>query len=286
MEAALVEQAYAKINLTLRVTGRRADGFHELESLVAFADLGDVLMLEPGSAASVDVSGPFAGAAGAQSDNLVLKAAQALGASGGHFKLTKNIPVAAGLGGGSADAAAALRALARANKISIDDDPRLMDAARKVGADVPVCLDPRPRVMRGVGEILSPPVTMPKLAAVLVNPGVSVATKDVFAKLDLGKCGKMPIEDIPAERAAFVAMLAKRTNDLTLAALEVAPVIADVLGALSKSAGNLLARMSGSGATCFGVYASASEAEAAARQLSAAQAKWWVRATAIGDPLS
>lgn len=283
MGAALSEQAYAKINLSLRVTGRRADGFHELESLVAFADFGDALTLEPGMAASLDVSGPFAGAAGVQADNLVLKAAQALGVPGGHFKLAKNIPVAAGLGGGSADAAAALRALAKANNIA---SARVMEAARRVGADVPVCLDPRPRVMRGIGEILSPPVTMPKLAAVLVNPGVPVATKDVFAKLDLSKCGKMPLEDIPSECMAFVAMLAKRTNDLTLPALAVAPVIADALSALSKSAGNLLARMSGSGATCFGIYASSAEAEAAARQLSAAHPKWWVRATAIGDPLS
>jgi 4-diphosphocytidyl-2-C-methyl-D-erythritol kinase len=281
--AALVEQANAKINLTLRVIGRRADGFHELESLVAFADLSDVLALEPGAVASLDVSGPFADAAGAQADNLVLKAARALGVPGGHFKLTKNIPVAAGLGGGSADAAAALRALATANNIP---SARVMEAACRVGADVPVCLDPRPRVMQGIGEVLSPPVTMPKLAAVLVNPGVAAATKDVFAKLDLSKCGKMPLEDIPSDRMAFVAMLAKRTNDLTLPALAVAPVIADVLSGLSKSAGNLLARMSGSGATCFGIYASSAEAEAAARQLSAAQPKWWVRATAIGDPLS
>jgi 4-diphosphocytidyl-2-C-methyl-D-erythritol kinase len=198
MQSLLVEQAYAKINLTLRITG------------------------------------PFAAASGAVADNLVLKAAQALGAPSGRFRLIKNIPVAAGLGGGSADAAAALRLIARANRIALDD-PRVTEAARKVGADVPVCLDPRPRVMRGIGEILSPLVPVPKLPAVLVNPGVQVATKDVFAKLDPGKCGKMPLDDIPSERTAFIAMLAKRTNDLTLAALAVAPVIADILGVLSKS---------------------------------------------------
>src|SRR5581483_9506654 len=127
-----VEQAYAKINLTLRVTGRRADGFHELESLVAFADFGDVLTLEPGGAASLEVSGPFAGDAGAHADNLVLKAAHALGAPSGQFRLTKNIPVAAGLGGGSADAAAALRLIAHVNKIS-SGDAALMKAARETG---------------------------------------------------------------------------------------------------------------------------------------------------------
>lgn len=285
MASPLVEQACAKINLTLRVTGKRADGFHELESLVAFADLADTLTLEPGAALALEVAGPFAAACG-DADNLVLKAAQLLPQlKSGRFHLTKNIPVAAGLGGGSADAAAALRLIARANGVALGD-PRLMDAARKLGADVPVCIDSRARVMRGIGEMLDAPAPVPELPSVMVNPGVALATKDVFARLDLAKSGKIPLQDIPSERTAFIAMLAKRTNDLTLAALALAPVIAEVLAALSKSPGNLVSRMSGSGATCFGLYASASEAQAAARQLAAAQPKWWVRAVTLGRPHS
>jgi len=154
---ARAEKAPAKVNLTLRVLGRRADGYHELESLVAFAGVGDALTFVPGDALTLIVSGPTAPAAGDNADNLVLKAARALaeriaGLTLGRFALSKRLPVAAGLGGGSADAAAALRLLAQANEIA-PDDPRLMQAAQATGADVPVCLDPRPRLMRGVGEV-------------------------------------------------------------------------------------------------------------------------------------
>src|SRR5215470_2715447 len=183
--AARAEPAPAKVNLTLRVLGRRADGYHDIESLVAFAGVGDELGFTPGGALALAVSGPTARASGEVADNLVLKAARALaervpGLQTGHFSLSKRLPVAAGLGGGSADAAAALRLLARANRIALDDT-RLADAARATGADVPVCLDPRARVMRGIGEVLSPPINLPPLPTVLVNPGVPLATKDVFA---------------------------------------------------------------------------------------------------------
>src|ERR1700748_1617207 len=185
--AAGAEKAPAKVNLTLRVIGRRADGYHEIESLVAFAGVGDALTFTPGSAVALSVGGPTAAAAGEIADNLVLKAARALAERVerlklGRFTLSKRLPVAAGLGGGSADAAAALRLLARANDLA-PDDPRLMQAARATGADVPVCLDPRPRFMRGIGDVLSDPLDLPRLFAVLLNPGVSVATKDVFAAL-------------------------------------------------------------------------------------------------------
>ena len=182
---ALAENAPAKVNLTLRVLGRRADGYHEIESLVAFAACGDRLSFSPGGELALTLRGPSAAQAGDGPDNLVLKAARALadrvpGLGFGLFHLDKMLPVAAGLGGGSADAAAALRLLAQANDLSLDD-PRVYEAARATGADVPVCLDPRARVMRGVGEILSAPLDLPPLPAVLVNPNIAVATKSVFA---------------------------------------------------------------------------------------------------------
>ncbi len=183
----LEEVAPAKVNLTLRVLGRRADGYHELESLVAFADVADRLALAPGRGLTLAVRGPNAAQAGADADNLVLKGANALaglipGLTLGAFALEKKLPVAAGIGGGSTDAAAALRLLARANNLA-GDDPRVYAAARATGADVPVCLDPRTRLMRGIGEQLSAPLKLPSLDAVLVNPGVAVATKD-FCRME------------------------------------------------------------------------------------------------------
>ncbi|MPZ37309.1 MAG: 4-(cytidine 5'-diphospho)-2-C-methyl-D-erythritol kinase, partial [Rhizobiales bacterium] len=184
---ARAERAPAKINLTLRVIGRRADGYHELESLVAFAGVGDTVTFTPARTLALTVDGPTAAASGSLDDNLVMKAARALaerveGLKLGRFALSKRLPVAAGIGGGSSDAAAALRLLARANRIALDDT-RLMEAAYVTGADVPVCVELRARMMFGIGELLSDPADMPKLPAVLVNPGVAVPTKDVFAAL-------------------------------------------------------------------------------------------------------
>ena len=285
MSATLVDKAAAKINLTLRVIGRRADGYHDLESLVAFADVADVLALQPGSDDALDVSGPFAGKSGTVADNLVLKALGALrqrapGLKGGRFLLTKNVPVAAGLGGGSADAAAALRLIARANAISLDD-PRLRDAARAVGADVPVCLDPRPRIMRGVGELLSAPIDLPVLPAVLVNPAVAVATRDVFGKFTAKKSGA-DAGDVPRAFDALIEYLAHHGNDLTPAAIACAPVIADVLAALKKLPGARLVRMSGSGSSCFALFATQRDAASAAQRLTAEQNGWWIQATSLG----
>ena len=201
MTASLVEKAAAKINLTLRVLGRRPDGYHEIESLVAFADLADTLTLQPGGDVALDIAGPFAAACGPAADNLVLKALVALrervgGLKAGRFSLKKNIPVAAGLGGGSADAAAALRLLARANGLGASD-PRLAAAALVVGADVPVCLDSQARIMRGVGDELSAPLDLPPLAALLVNPGVALATRDVFARFAGNQGGKTSLAGVP-----------------------------------------------------------------------------------------
>jgi 4-diphosphocytidyl-2-C-methyl-D-erythritol kinase len=283
---AWAEKAPAKVNLTLYVLGRRADGYHELESLVAFAGVGDVVTLTPGAALALKVSGPTAAAAGDVADNLVLKAARALaalvpGLKLGRFALSKRLPVAAGLGGGSADAAAALRLLARANTISLDD-PRLMQAARATGADVPVCLDPRVRLMRGVGDILSEPLDLPRLSAVLVNPGVAVATKDVFAALTLPPAAPAAQAAVPAG-AALLDEIAKGRNDLEAPAIELEPAIAQALAVLRKLPGCRLARMSGSGATCFALFDSTTAANAAARRLHVGYPEWWVRATTLGD---
>jgi 4-diphosphocytidyl-2-C-methyl-D-erythritol kinase len=285
VSATLLEKAAAKINLTLRVIGRRADGYHDLESLVAFADVADVLSLQPGTEDRLDVSGPFANKSGVVADNLVLKALSALrqqiaGLKGGRFQLEKNVPVAAGLGGGSADAAAALRLIARANAIALDD-PRLPAAARAVGADVPVCLDPSPRIMRGVGELLSPPLELPALPAVLVNPGVALATRDVFAKF-IGGQDESELVDVPREFDALIECLNHHGNDLTAAASACAPVVADVLAAMKKLPGVRLARMSGSGSSCFALFGTQREAVAAAKGLASEQKDWWVRPTSLG----
>ena len=285
----LAELAPAKVNLTLRVIGRRADGYHDIDSLVVFARLADRLTFSPGGPLVLALSGPNAGATGDLADNLVLRAAHALAASVewlalGRFLLAKRLPVAAGLGGGSADAAAALRLLARVNGLAAGD-PRLFAAAAATGADVPVCLDPRPRTMRGIGEVLSAPLDLPPLAAVLVNPGVAVATREVFARLGLAAGATRARHDavpVPAERGALLAYLADRPNDLEGAAVSLQPVIAEVLAALRKHTGCRLARMSGSGATCFALFESTRAAAAAARGLQDARPAWWVRATSLG----
>jgi 4-diphosphocytidyl-2-C-methyl-D-erythritol kinase len=284
--AAGAEKAPAKVNLTLRVLGRRADGYHDIESLVAFAGVGDALTFKPGDDLALTVGGPTAAAAGDVADNLVLKASRALaervaGVTLGRFTLSKRLPVAAGLGGGSADAAAALRLLARANALA-PDDPSLMQAARATGADVPVCLDPRPRRMRGIGDILSDPLDLPRLFAVLVNPGVAVATADVFAALAAPPAGQNAPAAEPLGPAALLAEIAGGRNDLEAPAIELEPAIADVLAVLRKLPGCRLARMSGSGPTCFGLFDSSRAASAAARTLRVGYPAWWVRATVLG----
>lgn len=289
--AALHEVARAKVNLSLRVVGRRADGYHDLESIVAFADCADRLTLAPGSELTLQTIGPLAAACGETTDNLVLKAARLLaevvpGLKLGAFTLEKVLPVAAGIGGGSADAAAALRLLAQLNGLALDDE-RLVAVALKTGADVPVCLASQACDMTGVGENLLP-LSLPALPCVMVNPRVPVATKDVFQALGL-RAGKLRvgITDVfkaPAWPQAgasvgdWVAALEKVPNDLEPPALKVEPVIADVLSALSESTGASLARMSGSGATCFAIFASVEDAKAAGAQISTACPHWWVHA--------
>jgi 4-diphosphocytidyl-2-C-methyl-D-erythritol kinase len=288
----LVEEGRAKVNLTLRVVGRRTDGYHDLESVVAFADCADKLTLTPGPELMLKTVGPLATACGELSDNLVLKAARLLGEAvpdlkSGAFVLDKLLPVAAGIGGGSADAAAALRLLARLNNLSLDDK-RLRKVALKVGADVPVCLASRACDMTGVGENLLP-LSPPKMPSVLVNPCVPVATKDVFAALGL-RSGELRVgvADVMTEASSWpeeggsleewVEALAAGTNDLEEPAMRIQPVIGEVIAALNATDGAWLARMSGSGATCFAVYENTAEAQRAADKIRLEHPSWWVHA--------
>ena len=302
------ERAPAKVNLTLRVVRRREDGRHDLESLVAFAGAGDLLSLEPGPELSLVVDGPTAGAAGPAADNLVLRAAAALaahvpGLRMGRFRLTKRLPVAAGIGGGSSDAAAALRVLAAENGLAADD-PRLFQAARETGADIPVCLAPRARMMAATGDELGPPLALPPLFAVLVNPGVPLATAEVFARLGLAKGADNPVAVPPLRtpgatpppaggRAGWgagetpiafddlVAALRRSGNDLEAPASVLQPVIGDVLAVLGAARGAKLARMSGSGATCFALFQTCRAAARAAAAIRRAHPGWWAKATAL-----
>jgi 4-diphosphocytidyl-2-C-methyl-D-erythritol kinase len=333
MPAPLTTRARAKINLTLRVLGRRADGYHELESLVAFAGTGDALSLEPGPQLSLTIDGPRGQGLPVDDSNLILRATRALEAEigplrTGAFHLVKRLPVASGIGGGSADAAAALRLLARLNGLS-PDNPALLRAAAATGADVPVCLASRARIMAGIGERLGPPLTLPPLFALLVNPGVPVETAPVFKALGLQpgqrhllhsslpdtsphpeeaaiaavskdspegtRTSATILRDvllrsapqdegsrgIGLDRAALLAALRQAGNDLEDPARRVAPVIDTVLAALRAQPGCRLARMSGSGATCFALFDDCRQSAAAGRALAREQAGWWVKATVL-----
>jgi 4-diphosphocytidyl-2-C-methyl-D-erythritol kinase len=287
----LVEDARAKVNLTLRVVGRRVDGYHDLESVVAFADCADRLSLVPGAQLQLATTGPLAAACGETADNLVLKAARLLGEripglKVGAFTLDKMLPVAAGIGGGSADAAAALRLLAKLNGLSLDDE-RLRAVAIETGADVPVCVPSHACVMTGVGENLLP-LALPKLPCVMVNPRLAVATSDVFAALGLRSgellVGVTDVIQAPAWPEAgasveeWVEALAASSNDLEEPATRIQPVIGDVISALNATNGAWLARMSGSGATCFAIYENTAEAGRAAEKLRRDRPQWWVHA--------
>jgi 4-diphosphocytidyl-2-C-methyl-D-erythritol kinase len=288
---ALIEHGRAKVNLTLRVVGRRVDGYHDLESVVAFADCADRVTLTPGAELSLKTTGPLAQACGDTADNLVLKAARLLAERVpdlklGEFILDKVLPVAAGIGGGSADAAAALRLLARLNGIALDD-PRLSDVALLTGADVPVCLASRACDMTGVGETLMP-LSLPKLPCVMINPRVPVATKDVFNALGLRNgellVGASDVIEAPAwpeagaSIADWVEVLSGVANDLEAPAMRIQPAISEVLAALRSADGVLLARMSGSGATCFAIFADSAAAQRAAQTVLHDHPAWWVHA--------
>lgn len=276
----VIEDAWAKVNLTLQITGRRADGYHELNSLVVFAELGDRLRLAPAERLDLTVEGPFADPLRGSEDNLVLRAARALAERtgvrlGAAMTLTKVLPVASGIGGGSADASATLRGLLRLWDLGLPDQ-ELYALALSLGADVPVCLRAESVVMSGVGERLAPVPALPPLWLLLVNPGVAVATADVFA--GLGAAFRPLPEPVlpPIGLGAFVDWLAARPNDLQAPACRLAPQVGDVLAALTGLPDCLLARMSGSGATCFGLFESETGAGSAAAEVTQRYPDWWV----------
>lgn len=290
MALPLTTRARAKVNLDLRVLGRRDDGYHELESLVAFAGIGDELTLDPDGPLSLSIAGPRATGLAVDDGNLVLRAARALEAARpglrfGRLHLVKRLPVASGIGGGSADAAAALRLLARLNGIAMSD-PILHDVAAQVGADVPVCLDSRARLMAGIGERLGPALRLPRLFALLVNPGVAVETVAVFRALGLAHGQRLGCPDDKAgyETASASELLANLTrsgNDLAVPAQRVAPGIGEVLERLERIPDCRLARMSGSGATCFALFDDCRASAAAAKVLQRDRPDWWVKPTLL-----
>lgn len=279
---AVSEAAPAKINLCLHVTGRRLDGYHLLDSLVVFADVADRVFASPARGLSLVVAGPEGAGLQAEPDNLVLRAAQAMGVADAALILDKRLPIASGIGGGSADAAATLRALFRLTAHPIP--PR--DEVLRLGADVPVCLAGRPARMTGIGERIAPLPALPPMACVLVNPRLPVPTPQVFAALRSRE--NPPLPDLPTEALdsaqSLAAWLAAHSrNDLVPPAREVAPILADVQAALEQTPGCLFARMTGSGGTHFGLYATPEAAQAAAETLRAAHPFWWIEPGRILD---
>lgn len=288
MEEAYAEAAPAKVNLALHVTGRRADGYHELESLVVFAGVADELVARPARRDSLEVTGPFAAAAGLGDSNLVARAVAAFRArwpehvqTGLAIELVKNLPVAAGLGGGSADAAAALRLMAALGDADIGFAD-LSAVALGLGADIPACLLSRPVEVRGVGEILHPLRAFPTTHIVLVNPLVPVVTADVFRRLQSRHNSSLPSLPQPLTLAAELGLwLTDTRNDLEAPALSLVPAIGTLIAELAAFDGCILARMSGSGGTVFGLFASASGAHQAAHDLRERHREFWVAAAPV-----
>ena len=275
----LTEAARAKVNLFLHVVGRRADGYHLLDSLVAFPPVGDVVRAEAAAGLTLTVEGRFGAGLAAGADNLVLRAARALAEAGGvrvgaALRLEKNLPVSSGIGGGSADAAATLRVLARLWGVAVPDG-----LAAGLGADVPVCMASRPARMGGIGEVLGAVPALPAMGIVLVNPGVGVSTPAVFRARGGGFSAMGVLPEGWADAGALVATLGGLGNDLEAPALTLCGEIGDVLGWLRGLDGCMLARMSGSGATCFGLFGTPGAAAAAA---GAAPRGWWAWGGELG----
>jgi 4-diphosphocytidyl-2-C-methyl-D-erythritol kinase len=276
----ITEFAPAKLNLYLHVVGKRPDGYHELDSLVVFAGVGDRVTAKADDKLSLTLSGPMAKGLLNEPDNLVLRAARLLAEAHGidakaHLTLEKSLPVASGIGGGSADAAACLKALIRLWHLKPQEDV-LAKLALKLGADVPVCLSGKPVFMSGIGEKLAPAPKLPEAWLVLVNPGIPLATPPVFKARTGPFSAPAPFESAPTDIHDLVRLLRLRKNDLTEPAVALAPAIALVKKALEAQTGCLLARMSGSGATCFGLFAHEEDARNAARALHGQEPGWWV----------
>lgn len=279
-----IESAPAKINLYLHVLGRRADGYHELDSLTGFVSIGDELRVSSATGLSLRIEGPFASALSCEPavGNLVWRAAEQLAERLGRsptvaLHLDKRLPVASGIGGGSADAAACLRALARVWRIP-ESGPDVMAVAADLGSDVPVCVGARTSYFAGRGDVLGATPPLPPTFIVLVNPGLPLATSAVFRARQGPFSSTDRLTPWPADAASLAAALAGRRNDLTDAARTVLPAIDRVLGALSETSGCLLARLSGSGPTCFGLYGSEERANAAADLIQGKRPDWWVKA--------
>jgi 4-diphosphocytidyl-2-C-methyl-D-erythritol kinase len=288
MERPAAEAAPAKINLALHVTGRRADGYHSLEMLVAFAELGDELEAVPARRDRLTISGPFAEALGNSEGNLVLRALAAFRSrwpealpSGLAVLLRKNLPVAAGLGGGSADAAAALRLFAAMSTTTIAFGD-LLELATALGADVPMCLYSRPAEARGIGEIVLPLKHFPGCHVVLVNPLVPVVTAEIFRRLASRDNPGLPELTDPLTRPAQLGLwLSETRNDLEPPAIAMVPAIGELIGRLARQQGCILARMSGSGATVFGLFGSSAQAHQAAHDLRETWPSYWVAAAPL-----
>lgn len=285
----IAERARAKINLTLRVLGRRADGYHVLESLIVFADVGDDVLFKPGSEAGVEMSGPYASVIGGS--NLVDTALQRLSAADpvltlGRVLVEKHLPIAAGIGGGSADAAAVLRAVRRVNPTSAIDWNKL---AASLGADVSVCLEDRASLVWGIGEHVEPVAALPRLCAVLVCPHSAAPfgkTRSVFARLSVPAAGAetrpAPLPAFP-DANALIGYMRSVGNDMRAAAHAVMPTSAEAEKALAARPDCLYVSLSGAGPTSFGLFADAAHAVAAAENLRAAHPGWWIVATTLGD---
>jgi 4-diphosphocytidyl-2-C-methyl-D-erythritol kinase len=281
----LESRARAKVNLYLHVIGRRDDGYHLLDSLVVFPEIGDVVRATAAPRLSLVVDGPSAAGVPADTRNSLIRAANALAAeahlpAGAELRLWKQLPVASGIGGGSADAAAGLRVLAELWRVDFPTE-RLAALAASLGADVPMCLASRPAFVGGIGEVLDPVPFLPAFALLLVNPGVELATPAVFGARRgsysyIGRFSAPPSDPVDLAR-----LLAERGNDLTDAAISLCPAVADVLAALAELEDSLVVRMSGSGATCFALFTDVSTAERGARLMRRRYPAWWVAAAPV-----
>jgi len=285
MSPTVTRDACAKVNLSLRVTGRRGDGYHTLQSLVAFSGVADRLRFQPAPELTLEIEGAFAGALPASQDNLVLRAAKALRAhcsidKGAAITLEKRLPLAAGIGGGSADAAAALHGLAALWGLGLLED-ELAAIALPLGADLPVCLLGRAAMVTGIGEEIFPLADLPAAHLVLVNPGIGLSTPAVFAARKGPFSSPLAAPARGLSLAALVDWMSEAGNDLQDAAIGLCPAIVEVLRRLRGTDGCLLAAMSGSGATCFGLYDEAEAAQAAASALRIEMPGWWSQAAAL-----
>ncbi len=278
-------RASAKVNLYLHVTGRRDDGYHLLDSLIAFADAADTIEVRPADALTLTVEGPLAASVPTGADNLVLKAAKALAEAAGvpalaRIRLFKRLPVAAGIGGGSADAAAVLKALSALWQVNLADKD-LASLALALGADVPVCLAARPAFIGGIGEEITEAPLLPRCWLILANPGAGLPTPAVFKHRNGPFTAEKRFDAPPADPWDLARLLTERRNDLTEAAVALEPVVGGVLAELDLLPDVLLARMSGSGATCFALFATREHAETGAQILRQQYPGWWVEAAAL-----